>query len=61
LRNELGGDENSSGNDKEREALIQEFRSRVVQWDWRTRWEKDGSLKNLPLTEKWLKRVGQMK
>ena len=37
------------------------WNTRVDQWDGRTRWEVDGSLKDLPLTEKWLRRVGQVK
>ncbi|MFC1601626.1 hypothetical protein ACFL34_04680, partial [Candidatus Sumerlaeota bacterium] len=31
--------------------------STSVDWDWRTRWERDGSIENLPLTKKWLARV----
>jgi hypothetical protein len=29
----------------------------TVDWDWRTKWEKDGSIEDLPLTKKWLARV----
>jgi len=31
--------------------------TRVDQWDWRTPYEADGRIKNLPLTQKWLRRV----
>ena len=35
------------------------WKTRVDQWDWRTAWEKNDndSLKELPLTRKWLERV----
>ncbi|MFO7903869.1 MAG: LamG-like jellyroll fold domain-containing protein, partial [Pirellulaceae bacterium] len=33
------------------------WKTSVRQWDWSTKWEKDGSIKDLPLTQKWLKRV----
>jgi hypothetical protein len=33
------------------------WKTSVRQWDWRTRWEKDGSIQALPLTQKWLLRV----
>jgi len=29
----------------------------VRAWDWRTRWEKDGTISQYPLTRQWLKRV----
>ncbi len=37
--------------------LPENWKTSVDQWDWRTVWEKDGSIENLPLTRKWLKRV----
>jgi len=33
------------------------WKTRTDQWDWRTQWEKDGTIKDLPLTRKWLRRV----
>ncbi len=33
------------------------WKTSVDQWDWRTAWEKQGSLDKLPLTKKWLERV----
>jgi hypothetical protein len=33
------------------------WKTSVEQWDWRTMWEKDGSIENLPLTQMWLRRV----
>jgi len=29
----------------------------VRAWDWRTRWERDGTISQYPMTQKWLKRV----
>jgi hypothetical protein len=29
----------------------------VRAWDWRTRWERDGTLSQFPLTQQWIKRV----
>ncbi len=37
------------------------WKTNADQWDWRTAWEvKEGSLDELPLTRKWLERVGGM-
>ena len=33
------------------------WKTRIDQWDWRTQWEVDGTIKDLPLTQKWLRRV----
>ncbi len=33
------------------------WKTSVDQWDWRTGWEKNGSIEELPLTQRWLKRV----
>lgn len=33
------------------------WKTGVRQWDWRTKWEKDGTIEELPLTQKWLVRV----
>ena len=33
------------------------WKTSVRQWDWRTMWEKDGSIEDLPLTQQWLRRV----
>jgi len=29
----------------------------VRAWDWRTRWERDGTISQFPMTQKWIKRV----
>ncbi len=29
----------------------------VRAWDWRTRWERDGSIAQFPMTQQWLRRV----
>ena len=26
-------------------------------WDWRTRWERDGTISQFPMTQQWIKRV----
>ena len=26
-------------------------------WDWRTRWERDGTLSQFPMIQQWIKRV----
>jgi hypothetical protein len=33
------------------------WKTDVRAWDWRTRWERDGTLSQFPMTQKWLKRV----
>lgn len=33
------------------------WKTSVEQWDWRTMWEKNGSIDNLPLAQMWLRRV----
>jgi len=38
-------------------AKDKHWKTSVDRWEWRTRWEIDGSIKDLPLTRKWLKRV----
>jgi len=39
----------------------QNWKTTIDQWDGRTVWEVEGELEKLPLTKKWLKRVGQGK
>jgi len=29
----------------------------VRAWDWRTRWERDGTISQFPMTQQWIKRV----
>jgi len=33
------------------------WKTDVRAWDWRTRWERDGTISQYPMTRQWLKRV----
>ena len=33
------------------------WKTDVRAWDWRTRWERDGTISQFPMTQQWLKRV----
>jgi len=33
------------------------WKTDVRAWDWRTRWERDGTIRQYPMTRQWLKRV----
>jgi len=33
------------------------WKTDVRAWDWRTRWERDGTISRYPMTRQWLKRV----
>jgi hypothetical protein len=33
------------------------WKTDVRAWDWRTRWERDGTISQYPMTRKWIKRV----
>lgn len=33
------------------------WKTDVRAWDWRTRWERDGTISQYPMTQQWLKRV----
>jgi chromosome segregation ATPase len=62
----LVGEQRVRGNLAQGEMIARDYapenwRTSVDQWDWRTKWEKDGSIEELPLTKKWLERVGQRK
>ena len=33
------------------------WKTDVRAWDWRTRWERDGTISQFPMTQQWIKRV----
>ena len=35
----------------------QNWKTDVRAWDWRTRWERDGTISQYPMTRQWIKRV----
>lgn len=35
----------------------QNWKTDVRAWDWRTRWERDGTISQFPMTQQWIKRV----